>query len=56
MSDKIESAASVAAAMLVLSSAMLDPRISVAVAVILLLGLAAYRWFLGRGTGSGVGN
>ena len=53
MNGRADSASSVAAALLVLFSAMVDPRISVAVAVVSLLALAGYRWYLARGADTG---
>jgi Ca2+/Na+ antiporter len=50
MSDSAESVASLLAALLVLFSAMLDPRISVALAAVALLILAGYHWYAARGT------
>lgn len=42
MSEKTEGAFSILAALLVLFSTMLDPRISMALAVILLIALGGY--------------
>ncbi len=53
MPDRIEAASGLAAALLVLFSAMIDPRISVAVAVVCLTALAGYRSYLTRGPASG---
>ena len=53
MNDRLEAAASIAAALLVLFSAMIDPRISAGLAVAFLLALGGYRWFLARGTDPG---
>jgi hypothetical protein len=53
MNGTAESAIGVVAALLVLFGAMVDPRISVAVAVVSLLALAGYRWYLARGADTG---
>jgi hypothetical protein len=44
MSNRVESAIAIAAAMLVLFTTLLDPRISVILAVIALLGLGIYHF------------
>ena len=49
MNDRIEAAISFAAALLVLFSAMLDPRVSVGLAVAFLVGLAIYKFLVKRG-------
>ena len=49
MSDQTEAAISVAAALLVLFSAMLDPRVSIGLAVVFLVGLAIYKFLWKRG-------
>ncbi len=43
-----EATIDVLAAMLVLFTAMLDPRISVVLAIVALLALAAFKWFSGQ--------
>lgn len=43
MNEKTEATISILAAMLVLFSAMLDPRVSVALSVIFLVALAVYK-------------
>lgn len=45
MNERTEAIIGTAAAFLVLISAMVDPRISAAVAVVSLLALAGYHWF-----------
>ncbi|GAB4223404.1 MAG: hypothetical protein Kow0062_23460 [Acidobacteriota bacterium] len=44
MSSRTEGAINSVAAILVLFTAMLDPRISVGIAVVALIGLAAYKF------------
>jgi hypothetical protein len=44
MNAKTEGTIAIAAAILVLFSAMWDPRISVAVSIVALVGLGAYRF------------
>lgn len=47
MNDRTEAAISIAAALLVLFSAMHDPRVSVGLAVVFLVALSIYK-FLGK--------
>jgi hypothetical protein len=48
MNERVESTIGAIAALLVLFSAMVDPRISASVAVIFLLMLAGYHWYSAR--------
>ncbi len=51
MNARVEGWISIAAAILVLFTAMLDPRVSAALAVILLVALAVYQFvFAGKAT------
>jgi hypothetical protein len=56
MNEQTEARIGTIAAFLVLFSAMLDPRISAAMAVVFLLALAGYHWYAGRGKGARAGN
>lgn len=49
MSARTEAAIAFAAAIFVLMSAMIEPRVSAGLAVVFLLALAGYRWYAARG-------
>ncbi len=46
MSNQIEGAFSIAAALLVLLTSMLDPRISIVLAIIALVGISIYQFVI----------
>jgi hypothetical protein len=52
MSDQTEATMAIVAAMLVLFSAMLDPRLSAGLAVGLLIALAVFKFIQSRQSGS----